>query len=382
MLIRSINHAVHVKLRYRGLVAPQDYPAADLSAYLNSLSLVVRVILTLILGTLGGLAFDLLGIPAAWLSGAMVVVAIATFANIPTAIPNRLRDAIFVVLGVSMGSGVRPDVVARVAEWPLTMAGLALVVIAVTGATFVFLNRIGGWNRDVAYFGAIPGALSFVIAMASDRSADLSKIAVSQSFRLFMLVAVLPSLISGTMEHSVPVSIPEVSPDAFQTAEIFILCILGSLVAVKLRLPGGWLTGAFFMSSALNVTGSLPVVLPQWMIIPCYVALGAMVGARFGNTNLNMFMKLLAASVGGFVIGFGISAAAAWVVADVMGLPFGQVMLAYAPGGLEAMTLLAFVLNLDPAFVASHQLARYIGMVLLLPFATRLVLGPKQAAHP
>ena len=34
------------------------------------------------------------------------------------------------------------------------------------------------------------------------------------------------------------------------------------------------------------------------------------------------------------------------------------------------MTLMAFALDLDPAYVGVHQIARYIGMVLLMPMVT------------
>ncbi len=334
----------------------------------------VWVAVTLALGAAGGFVFDAVGLPAPWLSGAMVFVALAGFTRIPTTIPDQLRDGIFVVLGVSMGAGVRPDVVERLHAWPLSIAILGLVVVGVTASTYVFLHKVGGWDREAAYFGAIPGALSLVMALAAGRSADIPRIAVSQSFRLFVLVAVLPPLIVGGTEHGELVMPSGGGAGPVATVIVFVLCTLSSVAAVRLRVPGGWLTGAFFMSSALNATGLLPVALPQWMVIPCYVALGAMIGARFGNTDLRTFLRMLAASFGGFLIGFGVSALGAWLTAGMLGLPFGQLMLAYAPGGLEAMTLLAFMLNLDPAFVATHQLARYIGMVLLLPFATRLTL--------
>ena len=48
--------------------------------------------------------------------------------------------------------------------------------------------------------------------------------------------------------------------------------------------------------------------------------------------------------------------------------------MAFAPGGIEAMTILAFVLGLDPAFVATHQLARFLGISLLLPVIAKFYL--------
>ena len=38
------------------------------------------------------------------------------------------------------------------------------------------------------------------------------------------------------------------------------------------------------------------------------------------------------------------------------------------------MTIMAFALNLDPAYVAAHEVARYIGLILLIPAVTGFVL--------
>ena len=42
---------------------------------------------------------------------------------------------------------------------------------------------------------------------------------------------------------------------------------------------------------------------------------------------------------------------------------FADVVVAYAPGGLEAMTILAFALHLDPVFVGAHHLSRAFSSV-------------------
>jgi uncharacterized membrane protein AbrB (regulator of aidB expression) len=49
-------------------------------------------------------------------------------------------------------------------------------------------------------------------------------------------------------------------------------------------------------------------------------------------------------------------------------------MVAFSPGGLEAMTILAFALGLDPLYVGAQHLARFILISLTLPFALRLWL--------
>jgi len=343
------------------------------SAFLSTTA--TRLPLTILIAVVGGGVFYLLNLPAAWLSGAMVFVAVATLAGVPTILPNPLRDALFVVIGVSMGAGVRPDVVERMGDWPVSMALMLIVVVCVTLAGYVVLHFGAKWSKETAFFGAIPGALSYVIALATDRGADLPRIASSQSLRLFVLVAILPFAVvstSGTLDGEG--GVVQVS-SLFEIAIGLPLCLLASLVALKVRVPGGLMTGSFFMSAGLNASGAWTLVLPAYMVIPCFILMGAMIGCRFANMTFRQFMSVLGASVAAFSAAFLMSILGAWIVSSLMDIPFGQALLAYAPGGLEVMTLLAFMLDLDPAFVAAHQIARFTGMVLLLPLITALVLG-------
>ncbi|WP_269583320.1 AbrB family transcriptional regulator [Roseibium sp. Sym1] len=338
----------------------------------------LRLGLTLVIAACGGAIFQVIGLPAAWLSGAMVFVAVATLAGAPTLLPNRLRDALFIVIGISMGAGVRPDVVERVGEWPISMALLVLVVVCVTLVGYVVLHFGAKWSRETAYFGAIPGALSYVIALATDRGADLPRIASSQSLRLFVLVAILPfAVVSSSGAVGGNGSAPYVS-SPLETLLGVPLCLAASWLAVRLRVPGGWMTGAFFMSAGLNASGALTLVLPHYVVVPSFVMMGAMIGCRFATMTFRQFVSVLGASLAAFSAAFLTSIAGALLASSLVDIPFGQALLAYAPGGLEVMTLLAFMLDLDPAFVAAHQIARFTGMVLLLPFVTGLVLGRQQ----
>ncbi len=347
----------------------------------SPVGLTARVLLTLILGAVGGGVFHLLGLPAAWLSGAMVLVAAMQFAGAPVMMPDRLRNMVFVILGISMGTGVKPEIIERVGEWPISMLILFAVVAGIMTAGYLILHNIMKWDRPTSFFGSIPGALSYVMALAESSKAKVANVAVSQSIRLFVLVAILPILITGSTDIDIQ---EEAVVAAFTMSDAiltFVLCTLASLVAVRLNIPGGWLTGAFFASAALNGAGVVNLVLPQWFVIPCYIALGCVIGVRFSSVSLSALKQLIVASLAAFAAAMGISLVGAAATAALLEIPFGQALLAYAPGGLEVMTLLAFMLDLDPAFVAAHQLARYVGMVLILPFVTRIVIGPATATR-
>jgi hypothetical protein len=46
---------------------------------------------------------------------------------------------------------------------------------------------------------------------------------------------------------------------------------------------------------------------------------------------------------------------------------FAEALVAFAPGGLEAMTMIAFALGLDRLFVGAHRLARFVVISAALP---------------
>ena len=67
-------------------------------------------------------------------------------------------------------------------------------------ATYFYQRHIAGWDKPTSYFASIPGALSFVIALTGDYPrADLSRVAISQSLRVFILIAILPLILGGPL---------------------------------------------------------------------------------------------------------------------------------------------------------------------------------------
>ena len=68
---------------------------------------------------------------------------------------------------------------------------------------------------------------------------------------------------------------------------------------------------------------------------------------------------------------FAAAAAFAGLASKLIDVPFAEAIAAFAPGGLEAMTMMAFALGLDPLFVGSHHLARFLMISLGLPVVMR-----------
>ena len=59
------------------------------------------------------------------------------------------------------------------------------------------------------------------------------------------------------------------------------------------------------------------------------------------------------------------------LVTLLFGVNFIQTLLAFAPGALEALTILAFQMNIDPAYVAAHHVVRFVALVAAVPLVAR-----------
>lgn len=331
----------------------------------------IKGLMTLIgafgVAAVGGSVFHLLGFPAAWVSGATVAIAIAALFKMPVEMPNRLRDGVFVLLGISMGSGVSPETVERLPHWPISLMLLAVTVVGVTLSTTLFFRWVARWSWRTALFASVPGAMSYVIALAVETNADLRRVSIAQTVRLMMLIVALPVAIAGIAPAAGVVVPPIHTAGPIDMAILLVVGTAAGLAAHKLRVPAGLLTGAFLSSALLHGAGIVTTNLPQWVLIPCFLAIGIVIGERFKGTDLDMLRQALVASLGGFVVGTTFAGLGVIAVIWLTDIEFGQAALAFAPGGLEAMIALSFALAVDPAFVAAHQLFRFVAIALAMP---------------
>jgi membrane AbrB-like protein len=331
-----------------------------------------RLAVTLGFGGAGGALFAWAGLPAPWLAGAMVATGTAALSGIEVGVPRWARDAVFGLLGISIGAAVTWATLLRMTTWPLSMAMLALAVVAITWAQFGYYRRWFGMDRLTAYFAGLPGALSTVLATATAFSADVRRIAIIQSVRLFALVAVLPlaiTAVSGAPSQGRAALAAAVATAASpgDTVLLVTTSAAAGLLLEWLGVPAGLLLGATLASAVFHLLGIVGGGLPDWLLIPGYVVLGALIGSRFVFVDLASIRRAFLAGVGGLAIGLLVSALAAAAVSAAIAIPFGQAWLAFAPGGLEAMAILAFALDLDPAFVGAHQIARFLAMSVAIP---------------
>ncbi len=335
------------------------------------------ILLTAVMAAAGGALLAAVGWPAAWLMGAMLATAAAALAGLPVGLPPRLRDGAFLLLGISMGSSVTPESLAAMRTWPGSLLLLVASVAATILVSTAYLERVHGWDRTTARFAAMPGAFASIAVIAATSNADLPRVILAQSLRVFTLVALMPPIIALANGADAGGSAAKSAPEVNSLAEgLAVLATSGALAfaLTKARVPAGTLLGAMIASALLHATGLVHGRFPPALIVLGFVATGAVIGARFRGTTLATVVRTVPGAVVSILLALAVSAAFAAAGAWLLGLPFGQLWLAYAPGGVEAMAAMALVLNLEPAFVGAHHILRILGLNLITPFWLR---GPR-----
>lgn len=326
--------------------------------------------LTILSAALGGSALGLAGVPAGWLSGAMLGVAALSATGKGALLPDPLRRLAILTTGVGMGSGLTPGTIHTLSRYPLSLALMAVALVVMTSASFLVLARSPGFDRRTAFYSGIPGALSFVIVVATEAGADMPRLAVIQIFRIFVLMAIVPLL--ARAGFAPPVFVFAIDPLAVTLALIAVAAAVGWALERR-GVATGPLYAAICVSALAHGLGWAPGRLAPNTQIAAQILIGAWVGTRFIGFDWSLLRHMLIPAFTSFLAAFAAAAIFALGASYMVGVPFAEALIAFAPGGLEAMTMMAFALGLDPLFVGAHHLARFFVISLALPLTRRWI---------
>lgn len=329
-------------------------------------------LLTLIAAGLGGFAGWWLNIPAPWLCGAMAATILLAIMNFGVPLTKEVNHAAMFSSGLTLGTAVSPETLHAFITLPMSILGLFVTSSIVTLITSSMLVRYSGWKRQDAVLAAVPGALSSVMAIAIEEKADIQKIAIVQLFRLVMLVAVLPFLmvLSGLSLEPPVTQVPYIG-----VADLGFILVVGLAGATSVRALGmsvPFILGPMLFIGTLRGFGFFPGQYPFELSNLGFVLVGALIGCRFKGMTARQLLSVAPAAILSFFVASGLGFTGAMLVSASIGLPLPISLMAFAPGGLEAMTALAFSLRIDPVSVGVHHIARFTMIGIVLPMILKL----------
>ena len=334
---------------------------------------------TFSVGTIGGVVFFWANLPGGLISGSMIAVGAAALAGRPLSVPPHVTQALLVLLGISLGSVVSRQLIQHVSAYPLTIGLLALATFFSTFGSSLYLQRVHGWDRTSAFLAGSPGALSQITILAVERGADLPAIAVVQTMRVIILTAALPLILASTGVAAA--SSPALALVSATPFGLLALAAASLAVALLLRLvkfPASWMFGAMIASSVLHGGGWVEGGLPDWVRGAALVGIGSLIGSRFARMKTKVLLGHIHAALGSFAIAIAISGIFVAVIALTTQVRLADILVAYAPGAMDAMLALALTLHIDPIFVGAHHLSRFVFVTIATPGIVHLFGRPQE----
>jgi hypothetical protein len=273
-----------------------------------------------------------------------------------------------VLLGISIGSVVSRQLIQHMGAYPLTIGLLALATFCSMFGSSFYLQRVHGWDRTSAFLAGSPGALSQITILAVERGADLPAIAVVQTMRVIILTAALPLVLAmtGIAPSALPTGITAVA-SPLELLELLAASLALALILRLVKFPASWMFGAMIASSVLHGAGWVEGGLPSWVRGVALVGVGSLIGSRFARMKARVLLGHINAALGSFAIPIIISGIFVALIALTTHVRFSDVVVAFAPGAMDAMLALALTLHIDPIFVGAHHLSRFVFVTITMP---------------
>lgn len=314
------------------------------------------------LGTLGAGVFSVLGVPVAPLLGAAFVMAVSSALGIKSDIPGIARHVALLFVGFSIGASITADaldaILSNMASFGILGATSLLTLFVGTS----LLRRLGFRGVD-GLLGSVPGHLSFISANAAELTSNAPVIVAMQSLRAIGLALALPGIVVVLNNE---ITRPDnqyaaltVLPDETVLLMIFSGIAAGRILGL-LHVPSAYLFAGIAISGFGQATELAQGVLHPVVIWTALATIGSIVGSRFAQFDRSTLVASLSAGGVLTVLSAGFAAIGAYVATLTLDIPFTTLLLAYAPGGVEAMIAISVALGIDPAFVSAHHVFRLV----------------------
>ncbi|MGT2743083.1 AbrB family transcriptional regulator [Streptococcus plurextorum] len=347
------------------------------------------LILTIGIGTLGGLLARQMKVPAPFMIGSMVTVAIVSMTTGKMESSNLMKLFAQMVSGSYIGQTISKDDLLNLPKIGKSIVGLMALFtlnMLVLGLIFIYVFHM---DPVTALLSCLPGGIMDVSLMAIDMGAQADVVATLQSARLIGILILLPIWVNfwvtglgqaGPSKDDT-VSTPSTTSSStlsrqsqgFNNIVVLLVSAIGGSIGYWLGVPVGTLIFSLIFSSLLKITCKTSQ-LSKSIRFTAQVFAGSIIGTSFTQESLLRMLHLI------FPI---ILLLSSYLIINIL---FGYVMykrkvfdlqsalFASSPAGATDISLLAGDLGGDLAKIASIQISRTLYTVIIMPLLVKLIL--------
>ena len=328
--------------------------------------------LTLSVCALGAEAFLLLHLPLPWLLGPIIVATILSrIERFSFKQPKVLVNPIRTILGVTIGSAFTPAIATGMVTYISSLVFILpfIGLIGVVGVWYFW--KIAKYDKMTAYFSAMPGGLVEMTTIGDEMVANVARVTLTQSTRLFLIVFTLPFIIEW-ISHVDLGGRGSITPplNTLSLHDIIGMILLGSLGAwgaLRLKVSGAYIIGPMVLSAVVYLSGFIESRPPDEALKLAQLVIGSSIGFVFHGISKQEVFRTLLHTVGYFLILCLLCLFFVSLVHFLFDFPLLSVLLAYSPGGQAEMNLIAIILAVNVPFVALHHVLRLFLVMSIAP---------------
>jgi membrane AbrB-like protein len=330
----------------------------------------MKAFLCLLMAAVVGAGLQYGGVPHGLLLGSIFATAlIVSIRKFSLRMPLGL-GYVQIVLGISTGLMFESWDIQEVAA---LVPSLTLMLVCLTAQIVVaglWLRKVSGWNFQDSLLAVYPGALAAVFDLLQSERAS-SKVIVVHLIRLLSITLLVSLCVPGSADAVLAESSPLGSNTVLTLLSLVFLCLFLGRLLLRIGVP------APFMLTAIVVTGGYVKLgylqgfqMPTWSVDAAAVILGVLIGSKFKDITVAEFVRHGRAGLASVALMLLVGAAFAGLAGRLLGRDSMTLFLAYMPGAIETIAIVAFGGGLNGVFILSHHLVRMV----LLHFAPALIV--------
>jgi len=348
--------------------------------------LLLRLVLTHLLGLAAAWLFVQLHTPIPWMMGPLLVTGAASVMGAPVASAVRVRNLAQWTIGGALGLYFTPEITGLVVSlwWAVLLSVVWAVALGWAFGWWLHARHaplLGGTPRQqwaTAFFSGAIGGSNEMAILAEREGGRADLVAAAHTVRLLLITLIVPFAFTFSGLHTVPVQPP--GPRDVHWGGLALLALASGLsIALMSRFgkANSWFIGALAATTALTVAGIHLSAVPVWMTNAAQLVIGVGLGVRFSPGFLRAAPRWIAVITVGSVGLVVSSAAFGALLAWGTGQHTGTMILGTAPGGIAEMAITAKSMQLGVAVVTALQVCRVLSVLLLIePMFHRLYGRP------
>lgn len=347
------------------------------------------MVMTFVVGLLGGCLAKRLKMPAAFMTGSMIAVALFSILTNQSAMPGSLKVFAQIVSGAYIGQQVsKADLLnfPKLSKLIVLLLSFFTVNMFAMGLLFHYLFSI---DLVTALLSCMPGGIMDVSLISIDMGAQSEIVATMQLARLVGILLILPAWIQFLLKRLGKEDVSSVNKTKEKMQKIhpfgtnrnwtndsliLIIAGIGGLLGVYLEIPVGALIFSLIFSSLLKIVKNTAQLNSSIRYLAQILA-GSIIGSTFTHHSVQQMSQLIVPALlllGSYLI---INVLFGFIVYKKGDLDLKSALFASSPAGATDISLIAGELGGDMPKIAAIQISRTIYTIVVLPNLVRWFVG-------